>query len=67
MRKSRESMVDLSLYGDKRMIERIYYVLKEQGFIKSQFSDFMDAVDSDGIVRVLNALSWNRLIQDVSY
>lgn len=43
------------IFRDTDNVERIFYVLKEQGFIKSQFSEFMESVESDGIVRVLKA------------
>lgn len=33
--------------------ERVFYVLKERGFIQSDFSDFMEGVESQGLVKVL--------------
>jgi len=41
------------VFRDTDNIERIYYVLNEQGFIKSQFSEFMEMVEEDGIIKVL--------------
>jgi hypothetical protein len=41
------------VFRDTDNVERIYYVLNEQGFIKSQFSEFMEMVEEEGIIKVL--------------
>lgn len=40
----------------KENSERIYYLLKEQAFINSDFSDFMKLVEEKGIVKVLKEI-----------
>lgn len=35
--------------------ERIYYLMKEQGFIKAGFPEFMERVQNEGITKVLKA------------
>ena len=44
------------IINQKENAERIYYVLFEQRFINTDFSDFMEKVDSVGMVKVLKEL-----------
>lgn len=44
------------IINQKENAERIYYVLFEQRFINTDFSDFMEKVDSLGMVKVLKEL-----------
>ena len=41
------------IINQKENAERIYYVLFEQHFINTDFSDFMEMVQKDGMVKVL--------------
>lgn len=45
-----------SLMQSKRMLERLYYVLKDKGVIKVEFSTFMEMCDNEGITKVLKGL-----------
>lgn len=44
------------IISQKENAERIYYLLKEQGFINTDFSEFMTEVSDKGIVKILKKL-----------
>lgn len=41
------------IINQKENAERIYYLLKKQNFINSDFSEFMKMVETDGMVKIL--------------
>lgn len=51
---SEKRISDILNYGDTK--ERLYYILDNQGLIKTSLSVFMDMVDREGITKVLKGL-----------
>ena len=45
-----------SLMQSKKMIERLFYILKEKDFIKVELSIFIEMCEKDGITKVLKGL-----------
>jgi len=51
------SQMDIpSLMQSKKMIERLYYLLKDKGVVKTEISLFIEMVDREGITKVLKKL-----------
>ena len=44
------------VFRDTANVERIYYILYEQGIIKSQISEFMESVSKQGIIKTLKGI-----------
>lgn len=45
-----------SLMQSKKMIERLFYILKEKDFIKVELSSFIEKCENEGITKVLKSL-----------
>lgn len=48
------------ILAQKENTERVYYVLKETGFINSDFPDFMEMVENEGVLKTVKKLGCYR-------